>query len=253
MEMLLAPTHDNGTKDFYVVSCSTSPHVRHRNDKLDRSPITVADYSLEDCPVTESILIPGGNGAWWKGGEGNCSKCRGKKLQPLVNFVKARAALTETKRIISVCSGATILAAAEILNGLSATSNKNLMSGWNATPTSRPAIDWQYDQRWVRAERAGPPTNPELEIWTSSGVSAGIDMTLTMMNTISPGSGDAAAKYAEYRHNNSTAEWADPWSITRLQLDELQKPCNVSEYLPCGAEISPEQRERFEKRSSPAA
>lgn len=70
--------------------------------------------------------------------------------------------------ITSVCTGAGLLGAAGLLNGYRATTNKRAFE-W---PRSQaPDVDWQPQARWVQDRNR----------WTSSGVAAGMDMTLALI------------------------------------------------------------------------
>src|SRR5438309_498904 len=66
---------------------------------------------------------------------------------------------------MSVCNGASILAGAGLLDGRPATTNK---AYWNESIAPGPHVKWVRHARWV----------DDGDIVTSSGVSAGIDMTL---------------------------------------------------------------------------
>jgi transcriptional regulator GlxA family with amidase domain len=67
--------------------------------------------------------------------------------------------------VLTVCTGSILLSKTGMLDGKRATSNKRLFA-W--TGSESPAVKWVKRARWVR----------EGNIYTSSGVSAGIDMTL---------------------------------------------------------------------------
>lgn len=79
--------------------------------------------------------------------------------------------LNQVKYILSVCTGSTILARAGILDGRPATTNKR---AWAWATSTGPAVDWVHAARWVE----------DGDIWTSSGISAGIDLTLAWMGHI---------------------------------------------------------------------
>ena len=73
--------------------------------------------------------------------------------------------------VTSVCTGAALLARAGLLDGRDATSNKRAMD-WVAE--QGPSVSWIRSARWVDSGR----------VVTSSGVSAGIDMALTLTERI---------------------------------------------------------------------
>jgi putative intracellular protease/amidase len=117
-----------------------------------QGPKLVADYSLDDCPDLDLILVPGGYGT--RAQIGN------KKM---VDWLKDRSAKAEI--VMSVCTGSALLAKAGLLDGKKATSNKVYFS---FAVANGPNVEWVKKARWVDAgDRV-----------TSSGVSAGIDMAL---------------------------------------------------------------------------
>lgn len=113
-------------------------------------------FVVDTLPFTKLqkgiILVPGGWGT-----------------RPLVNdngFISALKILAEKSvYCLSVCTGSVLLAKAGILDGKVATSNKNAME-W--AQTVAPNVNWQLKARWT----------VDSNIYTSSGVSAGIDMAL---------------------------------------------------------------------------
>ncbi|GBD80347.1 putative uncharacterized protein [Tetragenococcus halophilus subsp. halophilus] len=72
--------------------------------------------------------------------------------------------LTETN-VLTVCTGAALLAKTGLLNGKKATSNKRAFEWVKSVNES---VLWQENARWVVADK----------YYTSSGVSAGMDMAL---------------------------------------------------------------------------
>ena len=103
---------------------------------------------------------------------------------------------------MTICTGATIASRAGILDGRKATTNKK---AWAWAISTGPSVDWQRTARWV----------VDGNIWTSSGVSAGIDLVLAWMGHVY---GETVAQYVadsmEYRRTlNSTDDpFADIWS-----------------------------------------
>ena len=97
------------------------------------------------------------------GGEGVIAASRSTKLLAFV-----RAAEKRGVRIASVCSGAYILAEAGLLDGRRATTH------WRRTPhflSTYPRVKLESDRIFVR----------DGEIWSSAGISAGIDLALAMV------------------------------------------------------------------------
>ncbi len=120
-----------------------------------QGPEVVARYSYRDAPPPDIVLVPGGIGTrvlvedhWF------------------LDWLAGWAAGTEL--VTSVCTGSGVLAAAGLLDGYRATSNKAAF----AWPVSQgPKVDWAPQARWVE----------DRDRWTSSGVAAGIDMTLAVI------------------------------------------------------------------------
>ncbi|WML32973.1 DJ-1/PfpI family protein [Clostridium sp. OS1-26] len=100
------------------------------------------------------------------GGMGTREKINDKNL---INFIKDIAA--ESEYIMSVCTGSALLAKTGLLDGKKATTNKR-------------AFDWVVSQGkdviWISKSRWVSDGN----IFTSSGVSAGIDMTLGFISEL---------------------------------------------------------------------
>lgn len=117
-----------------------------------QGPQTVADYSFEECPRLDLILLPGGFGTVEQLGN-----------DQMLSFLRDRSSLAEVT--MSVCSGSAILAKAGLLDGRRATSNKWYFS---LATSQSDKVNWVAQARWVED---GP-------FATSSGVSAGTDMAL---------------------------------------------------------------------------
>ena len=102
--------------------------------------------------IEKILLVPGGSGTREKVKDNN-----------FLNFIKNIT--VQSKYIISVCTGSALLAKAGILNGKRATTNKKAFK-W-VTEQGKDVI-WVKEARWIKDDN----------IYTSSGVSAGMDMAL---------------------------------------------------------------------------
>lgn len=118
----------------------------------------VAQKSFADCPKLDLILVPGGFGA-----------VRALKDSDTLDWLRQRSAQAEIT--MSVCNGASILAAAGLLDGRPATTNK---AYWKMATKPGPKVKWVPQARWV----------DDGNVVTSSGVSAGIDMTLHVVGRL---------------------------------------------------------------------
>jgi transcriptional regulator GlxA family with amidase domain len=112
----------------------------------------LADYSFNDCPPLDYLLIPGGQGTR-----------RETQNVALLEFVKTQAA--RCRQVASVCTGSFILQAAGLLEGRSATTY------WGSLGRLRETGTRVEEKRWVRTGN----------VWTAAGVSAGIDAALALV------------------------------------------------------------------------
>src|SRR5690606_25193338 len=86
--------------------------------------------------------------------------------EPILAFLRAAAAAAA--RVVSICTGSVILAAAGLLDGRRATTH------WAYAPTMRqrfPAVTVEEDAIYVR----------DGKFWTSAGVTAGMDLALALI------------------------------------------------------------------------
>jgi transcriptional regulator GlxA family with amidase domain len=143
-----------------------------------QGPKTVADYGYDDTPHLDLILVPGGMGAF-------------QLIQDMPTLKWLREKAKGADIVMSVCNGASLLAAAGILNGHSATTNKML---WKMSTEQGQNVKWIKKARWV----------DDGTVVTSSGVSAGIDMTLAVIARLyGKDIADQLAKIIEYEpHDN---------------------------------------------------
>ncbi|KAK6538027.1 hypothetical protein TWF694_010920 [Orbilia ellipsospora] len=124
------------------------------------APVMMATHSFANAPKLDILLVPGGWGMMILAQKNDTS---------IDNFVKQR--MPELKYLLSVCTGAASLAKAGVLKGKKATTNK---SAWKEITTYGEGITWVPSARWVE----------DGNIWTSSGVSAGIDMTYAFLSKL---------------------------------------------------------------------
>ena len=138
-----------------------------------QGPKSVCDDSFQSAPAIDVLLVPGGIGT------------RREVNNPvLLNWLKERSQQAEL--VASVCTGSALLAKAGVLNGLRATSNK-LAFAWASSQSEK--VQWQKQARWVE----------DGKVFSSSGVSAGIDMALAVIaKLVSQQAAEDAATFAEY-------------------------------------------------------
>lgn len=120
-----------------------------------QGPEVVAQHSYEGAPSPDVLLVPGGIGT--------------RRLVNDRQFLEWLAQCASTADLItSVCTGSGVLAAAGLLDGYRATSNKRAFA-WACE--QGPGVDWVPEARWVE----------DRDRWTSSGVAAGMDMALAVI------------------------------------------------------------------------
>ena len=130
-------------------------------------------YTFSNCLRPHILLIPGGIG----------TRAEMKKPQ-VIEWIQTTAAAAEL--VLSVCSGALLLAQAGLLEGLEATTHHQVIENLRAvTPNTK----IHADRRYVDNGR----------IITSAGISAGIDMALYVVSRLfGEESARKAAGYMEY-------------------------------------------------------
>lgn len=127
----------------------------------------VATEALAGARSPDIVLIPGGAGT--------------RRLVDDEVFLDRLASWASPSPLItSVCTGSAVLAAAGLLEGYRATSNKRAFT-WAAAQGDD--VEWVPHARWVE----------DRDRWTSSGVAAGMDMTAALIAHLS---GQSAARDA---------------------------------------------------------
>ncbi|KAI1125611.1 ThiJ/PfpI family protein [Nemania abortiva] len=171
----------------FVTLAATRDPVSTKVDAPGRiGQSVVPTHTFDECPPDlEVLLVPGGLGA------------RDDAITaPIVEFLKR--IFPNLRYLLTVCTGSAIVAQSGLLDGKRATSNK---MSWEWVVSQGPAVNWVRRARWV----------VDGNIWTSSGVSAGIDL---MFAFIADQYGEERAKrladIAEYVRNPSASD--DPFA-----------------------------------------
>ena len=166
-----------------------------------RPETTYANYlealqSSQHRPQVDVLLIPGGVGTRLKRVHSDGSKT--SNIQSLLDFVPEVAPHVSTA-IITVCTGSDALAQTGLLHGRRATTN---MTRFADVKARNPKVDWVDFARWVRSLPSESPSSSTapIEIWSSAGISAGMDVTLAFIAHFYGGQGVARslAKALEY-------------------------------------------------------
>ncbi|TGJ82827.1 hypothetical protein E0Z10_g5938 [Xylaria hypoxylon] len=140
----------------FVILAATLDPVSTKVDNPGDNPgqigqSVVPTHTFDTCPEDlEVLLVPGGFGARDPA-----------TTAPIVEFLKR--IFPKLRHLLTVCTGSAIVAQSGLLDGRRATSNKRR---WEWAASQGPAVHWVREARWV----------VDGNIWTSSGVSAGIDL-----------------------------------------------------------------------------
>ena len=123
--------------------------------KSSSGPSGLADATMADSNGFDVLLIPGGIGT--------------RKQITNPQFLAEMKRLAEASRLVAtVCTGSFLLARTGLIDGRKATSNKR---AFQLVKTNAPKVNWVARARWVE----------DGKYFTSSGVSAGMDMALAVI------------------------------------------------------------------------
>ena len=121
-----------------------------------RQGFSVLTEPLSEADGSGVLLLPGGPGT--------------RKLVNDEGFLSdLRKSAKQASYCLSVCTGSALYAKCGVLDGRKATSNKRAME-WAMSASDR--VEWIKKARWVS----------DGKFYTSSGVSAGMDMTLAFLS-----------------------------------------------------------------------
>ncbi len=149
-----------------------------------QGPRVIADTTMEESPRLDLVLIPGGN------------VTRQKHNADTLEWIRWQA--VDAEIVMAVCNGVDLLAETGLLDGRRATTNKALFTSIAA---NHPRVNWVARARWV----------DDGKFVTSSGVSAGIDMSLAVLaRLVGDQITDGLAAYTEYSWHNESG-W-DPFA-----------------------------------------
>lgn len=121
------------------------PHVLNQS--------VLPTHTFASPPPLDVLLVPGGAG----------TRANSPPIEAAIAYIKD--AYPTVKYLMTVCTGSGLAAKAGVLDGKRATTNKRAfkeITAWNSK------VDWVARARWVT----------DGNIWTSSGISAGIDVAL---------------------------------------------------------------------------
>jgi transcriptional regulator GlxA family with amidase domain len=119
------------------------------------SGLTIGATTADPTAPVDTLIVPGGDGVRAAAADAD-----------LVAGVQAMAA--RARRVVGVCSGAFILAAAGLLAGRRVTTH---WARGSSLAAGHPDVHVDVDPIWVR----------DGDVWTSAGVTAGIDVALALV------------------------------------------------------------------------
>jgi transcriptional regulator GlxA family with amidase domain len=146
--VLAAGTGAGGGYDVSVCALGAGP-VR------SESGLTIVAGAVDRTRPIDTLIVPGGSGV------------RAAAADPAVVAAVRRLA-ARSRRVVGVCSGAFVLAAAGLLSGKRATTH---WARGASLAEQHPDVRVDVDPIWVR----------DGDVWTSAGVTAGIDVSLALV------------------------------------------------------------------------
>jgi len=154
---VLSKTHN---LTLSILASTTEPVTT----KLSKFPNDIGQsilptHTFESTPSLDVLLVPGGLG----------TRESTPALNEAISYI--REVYPKLKYLITVCTGSGLAARAGILDGKQATTNKR---AWSTITEWGPNVQWIAHARWV----------VDGNIWTSSGVSAGIDVTFAWIAAV---------------------------------------------------------------------
>jgi len=155
------------------------------------------NYAIDEDPELDALLIPG----VYPGSQ------YARDSSKIIDYVKRT--YPKLKHIVSICTGAQVLAEAGILDGKRATTSK---FAWREIVAPAPNVYWVAQARWV----------VDGNIWTSSGITSGMDMTYNFVSTVyGQALSDLVVNIMEYEVHKD-ASWdpfAEVWNVTGGGID----------------------------------
>ena len=150
-----------------------------------QGPKSIADYDFNSKRQFDILLVPGGSGTR-----------REVDNQVMLDWLQNQSMGAEY--VTAVCTGSALLARADILDGRKATTNKRAYD-WATSQSDK--VYWIKQARWVE----------DGKFFTSSGVSAGMDMSLGLIaRLLGEDVAEQVATWTEYEWHRDP-EW-DPFA-----------------------------------------
>ncbi|OKL58322.1 hypothetical protein UA08_06629 [Talaromyces atroroseus] len=174
----------------------------------------IADDASGSLKPIDVLLIPGGPGTRLARIHPDTGIIA--NTQEAIEFIKAIASQVRHS-VITICTGSHVLAQTGLLNGIDATTNSARFR--DVSTANHPhswKVKWRENKRWVRSSvpttssTASPAQlngtsegglRPGLEVWSSAGITAGMDLMLEFVKAHYGGAkvAEQTAKRLEYR------------------------------------------------------
>jgi len=150
-----------------------------------QGPKSIAEHCFSEQRQYDILLVPGGKGTR-----------KEVDNQGLLDWIRDQS--TAAEYVTSVCTGSALLARAGVLDGVTATTNKRAFA-WATSQSDK--VIWEKQARWVE----------DGKFFTSSGVSAGMDMSLALIaGLLGEDAAEQVAMSTEYEWHRD-ASW-DPFA-----------------------------------------
>jgi putative intracellular protease/amidase len=149
-------------------------------------PSIAPTHTFDNAPDLDVLIIPGGPGM------------RAAGMNATLAYIAKTA--PRVKHVINICTGSALAARAGIMDGKKATTHK---TSW---PISfGPKTTWVGHARWVEDDSGTPP------IWSSSGVTSGLDLMFQFVEKVySADNATYIGKMMEYVRNTDPND--DPFA-----------------------------------------
>ena len=166
----------DGSDPFNVYTVAEKTPIAARN-AMSINP----SYTLETCPQPDILVVPGGGG---RHPDGTGYGTRREMLnQPLLDWINDR--YPKTEQVLSVCTGALILAKAGLVHGAATTHH----GAFEDLRQAAPDVDVREGDRWVDSGK----------IVFSGGISAGLDASFYLVTKLlGQDAAQETATYMEY-------------------------------------------------------
>ncbi|OQD64573.1 hypothetical protein PENPOL_c007G01063 [Penicillium polonicum] len=166
----------------------------------------VADDGSGEFKPIDVLIIPGGPGTRLNriyNTDTTFDEVKVPNTQELQDFLTAVAPYVRHS-IITICTGSHVLSQTGLLDGRQVTTNS---ARYDDVTKQTGEVNWQRNKRWLRdvvPENKVPDglsLQPRIEIWSSAGITAGIDVMLEFISAHYGGIevGIETAKRMEYR------------------------------------------------------